>query len=193
MIYSEKELTRGIANGDVWAFTSFYEQHVDSLQRYLHLYTKSKEAVEETIQQVFMKVWERRETLEGITSLKAYVYRSSKNCFLDKMRKNKLEAKVLLVIHPEQEESEEHSDTKIMCDQHNKIVYDAINLLPEKRKQIVKLRIKDELTLDEIAKKLAISKFVVKKQLYKGMHLIRMRLLKHAAFNSLIHIATTPI
>ncbi|WP_069660597.1 RNA polymerase sigma factor [Arcticibacter eurypsychrophilus] len=185
MIYSEKELTRGIANGDQRAFTVFYKQNVDNLHRYLHLYTKSKEAVEETIQHVFMKIWERRETLEDIASLKAYVFRSSKNCFLDKMRRNKVETKVFILIHPGHVESDEHSDTKIICDQNNKLLYDAINLLPKKRKQIVNFRIIEELTLDEIAEKLAISKFVVKKQLYKGMKLIRTYLLKRAELNGL--------
>jgi len=51
-------------------------------------------------------------------------------------------------------------------------------LLPEKRKEIVKLRTQDDLSLDEIAEKLSISKFVVKKQLYAGLRFIRAYLEK---------------
>jgi RNA polymerase sigma-70 factor (ECF subfamily) len=55
----------------------------------------------------------------------------------------------------------------------------AIDLLPEKRKQIFKLRLNDDLTLDEIALKLHISKSVVKKQLYAGVSFVRKYLYKH--------------
>lgn len=176
----EKELLKCIAGGDRKAFTSFYINHLKDLYHYIYLYTKSKESTEEIIQNLFVKMWERKEILEHITSVKAYLYRVAKNLLLDEIRKNHIEAKILITLKPSSEESLEKSDSPIIYKQYYLIFQDAINLLPEKRKQIVELRTKDDLSLDEIAQKLSISKSVVKKQLYTGMDFIRRYIQKHA-------------
>lgn len=176
----ETELINRIANGDRKAFTILYSRHLNSLYRYIYLFTKSKDTSEDIIQNVFIKIWERRETLRSITSFKAYLYRSAKNLLLDEVRKNQVKTKVFFTLKPDSEKSSDESDAKIIYDQYYQIAQDAIKLLPKKRRQIVELRTKEELTLDEIAQKLSISKCVVKKQLYTGMHFIREYLHKHA-------------
>lgn len=176
----ERELLKRIADDDRAAFTILYSHHLNNLYRYIYLFTKSKDTSEEIIQNVFIKIWERRETLGSITSFKAYLYRSAKNLLLDEVRKNQVKTKVFFTLKPDSEESYEESDAKIIYDQYYQIAQDAINLLPKKRKQIVELRTNEDLTLDEIAEKLSISKCVVKKQLYTGMHFIRDYLHKHA-------------
>lgn len=180
----ETELVIRTANGDRKAFTVLYSRHLHQLYRYIYLFTKSKDKTEEIIQNVFVKIWERRENLEHITFFKAYLYRSAKNLLLDEIRKSQLEAKAAFVLKPDTEESPEYSDSNLIYSQYYQIAQEAINLLPEKRKRIVELRTKDDLTLDEIAAKLSISKCVVKKQLYAGKSFIREYLQKHAEFTA---------
>lgn len=182
----EKELVKCVALGDRKAFTVLYSRHLHQLYRYIYLFTKSKDKTEEIIQNVFVKIWERRENLEHITFFKAYLYRSAKNLLLDEIRKNRMETKALFLLKPDTEESEEYADTHLIYNQYYQIAQDAINLLPEKRKRIVELRTKDDLTLDEIAAKLSISKCVVKKQLYAGKNFIREYLQKHAEFTAVL-------
>ncbi|MGV8878671.1 MAG: RNA polymerase sigma factor [Sphingobacteriaceae bacterium] len=182
----ETELVIRTANGDRKAFTVLYSRHLHQLYRYIYLFTKSKDKTEEIIQSVFVKIWERRENLEHITFFKAYLYRSAKNLLLDEIRRNQLEAKAAILLKPATEESQEYSDQNLIYNQYYQIAQDAINLLPEKRKKIVELRTKDDLTLDEIAAELSISKGVVKKQLYAGKSFIREYLQKHAEFTSVL-------
>jgi RNA polymerase sigma-70 factor (ECF subfamily) len=144
------------------------------------LICKSKELTEEIVQCVFIKIWERRESLENITSFRFYLYRSAKNLLLDHIRRNKAEAKILAMVQPESEESQERSDDHINLKDYHLIAQEAINLLPEKRRQIVELRTKYDLSLDEIAIKLSISKGTVKKQLYSGMDFVRKYIHNHS-------------
>ena len=58
-----KDLLRKIAKGDRIAFTQFYSCHVNSLYRYIYLFTRSKEETEEILQDIFIKIWENREKL----------------------------------------------------------------------------------------------------------------------------------
>jgi len=175
----ETELIKRITNGDRSAFTIIYSRYLNSLYRYVYLFTKSKDVSDEIIQNLFIKIWERRQTLVDVNSFKAYVYRSAKNMLLDEIKRSQVQTKVFLAIKPDTEIDRDESDANIIYNQYLQIAQDAINLLPEKRKQIVELRIKDDLTLDEIAAQLFISKNVVKKQLYTGMQFIRKYLQKY--------------
>ena len=180
----ERELIKQIAGGDRKAFTINYSRYLHNLYRYIYLFTKSKETSEEIIQAVFIRIWERREKLADIISFKAYLYRSAKNLLLDQIRRTRVQEKAFFALTPDTEESHEASDAGIIYKQYYQIAQDAISLLPEKRKQIVELRTRDDLTLDEIAEKLSISKGVVKKQLYAGMAFIREYLQKEAELTS---------
>jgi len=176
----EADLLRQVSEGDRKAFTILYSRYLNQLYRYIYLFTKSKEISEEIVQNVFIKIWTNRQALTNITSFKGYLYRSAKNLLLDEIRKNQVQTKVHLTLMPRTEESHMESDAIIIYNQYYQIAQDAINLLPEKRKQIVELRIKHHMTLDEIAIELSISKSVVKKQLYAGLYFIKAYLRKYA-------------
>lgn len=180
----ERYLLKQIAGGDRKAFTLVYTRYLHELYRYVYLFTKSKERTEETVQNVFVKVWERREALADVVHFKSYVYRCARNLLLDEIRRNQVKQKVLYALTPSTETSSEHSDSAIIYKQYYQIAQEAIRLLPAKRKQIVELRTRDELSLDEIAEKLCISKSVVKKQLYAGLAFVREYFEKNAEVTS---------
>ncbi|WEA00515.1 RNA polymerase sigma factor [Mucilaginibacter sp. SJ] len=175
----ESELLARLSKGDRKAFTLLYNRNINNLYRYIYLICRSSELTEEIVQCVFIKIWERRESLANVVSFRSYVYRSAKNLLLDQIKKSKTEAQALVKVQPLSEESSERSDAKINYKDFYLMAQDAINLLPEKRRQIVELRTKDELSLDEIAEKLSISKATVKKQLYSGMDFVRKHMLAH--------------
>ncbi|QEM07177.1 sigma-70 family RNA polymerase sigma factor [Mucilaginibacter rubeus] len=176
----ESELIKQLSRGDRKAFTVLYKRDINNLYRYIYFICNSKELTEEIAQCIFIKIWERRETLGNITSFRSYLYRSAKNLLLDHIKRSKTEAKILVMVQPVSEESCERSDDYINYKDYYLIAQDAINLLPEKRRQIVELRTKDGLSLDEIATKLSISKATVKKQLYTGMDFVRKYIHSHS-------------
>lgn len=184
--FDEIELIKRITDSDREAFTILYSRYINGLYRYLYLFTKSKVLSEEILQDVFIKIWTRRETLQNITSFKPYLYKSAKNLVMDEIRRKQVQTNVHLALKPTSEESCEVSDGRIIYNQYYQIAQDAINLLPDKRKRIVQLRTNEELSLDEIARKLSISKNVVKKQLYAGMHFVREYLKKYGELASFL-------
>jgi RNA polymerase sigma-70 factor (family 1) len=180
----ECDLLKRIATGDRKAFTLVYTRYLHDLYRYIFLFTKSKEKCEEIVQAVFVKIWEHRDALVNIMNFKNYVYRCARNLLLDEVRRSQVKQKVLYALMPPDETSSEHADTKIIYEQYYQIAQDAISLLPKKRKLIVELRTRDELSLDEIAERLSISKSVVKKQLYAGLAFVREYFQKNAELTS---------
>jgi RNA polymerase sigma-19 factor, ECF subfamily len=71
------------------------------------------------------------------------------------------------------EQSCETADERIISRQYFEMADRAIARLPEKRKTIFLMRTREELSLDEIAARLSISKSVVKKQLYAAIAFVR--------------------
>jgi RNA polymerase sigma-70 factor (ECF subfamily) len=176
----ERVLILRIIEGERTAFTALYSRYINSLYRYVYLFTKSKETSEDIVQNVFIKIWERRALLKNLTCFKAYLYQCAKNLMLDEIRRNQTREKIFLTMKDGTEETVEGLEANIIYGEYYQIAQDAINLLPEKRKLIVEMRTKEDLSLDEIAERLHISKFVVKKQLYSGLHFIKSYLQKHA-------------
>lgn len=189
----EKELMGRVSKGDRKAFSVLYSKYMHNLYRYVYLFTKSKETSEEIVQRVFVKIWEKRETLAVIASFKAFIYSVAKNQLLDEIRRNQVKSKALVRLKGEAEECGPGADAHLLSRQYYELMEEAINILPEKRKQIVNLRLKDDLSLDEIAEKLAISKPVVKKQLYKGIHCMREYLNKYPELITVFFLVPLPL
>lgn len=170
---NEEDLLLAVSQGSYKMYSVLYNLYLDEVYRYIFLLTKSEEKAEDIVQNTFLKIWEKRSILVNVRSFRSYVYKVSKNLLIDELRRNQTEAKILFMLKPDSEESGERSDSKIIYGQYNQIIQEAINLLPEKRKQIVIMRLMDDMSLDEIAEHLSISKSVVKKQFYAGIDLIR--------------------
>ena len=176
---NEEDLLLAVSQGSYKMYSVLYNLYLDEVYRYIFLFTKSEEKTEDIVQNTFLKIWEKRSVLVNVRSFRSYVYKVSKNLLIDELRRNQTEAKILFLLKPDSEESCERSDSKIIYGQYYQILQEAIELLPEKRKQIVIMRLMDDMSLDEIAEHLSISKSVVKKQFYAGIDLIR----KYLKFN----------
>lgn len=183
---SEAELLKRVAAGDKSAYAILYNLHLGGLYQYAYLFTKSKATSEDIVQNVFVRIWERRQALTAIDSFRPYLYRSAKNLILDEVRKNQVKARAAELLKPDTEESSEYGDDKLIYDQYYKIAEEAISQLSEKRRQIFLLRTREELSLDEIAANLSISKSVVKKQLYAGITFVRQYIQQHGITTMLL-------
>ena len=187
----ERTLILRIIEGERAAFTVLYSRYINSVYRYIYLFTKSKETSEDIVQNVFIKIWERRASLKNVTCFRAYLYQCAKNLMIDEIRRNQTREKVFLMIKDDTEETVEELESDIIYGEYFQMAQDAINLLPEKRKRIVEMRTKEDLSLDEIAAQLNISKFVVKKQLYTGLHFVKSYLQKYAELTLLLTLFTS--
>lgn len=175
----ERDLMDRCAGGDREAYASLYTGYLSALMKYVFLFTKSRELSEEIVQDVFVKIWEKKEGLLTVHSFQAYIFKTAKNQLLDHMRKEQSQSRFFTLSGPFEEACEEQADDNLIYGQYYQLAQDAINLLPEKRREVFELKTREELSLDEIAERLAISKSVVKKQLYAATGFVKDYLRKH--------------
>ena len=143
-------------------FTSLYSP----LLHFAKSIVKTKEAAEEIVSDVFIRIWEKRRELEKIENLKVYLYVSTRNTALNYLNLHKRD-----VTNPLDEFHTEF--TSIYFDPEQlmitadmlALIRRAIDQLPPKCRIIFKLVKEDGLRYREVAEILGISVKTVENQL----------------------------
>lgn len=182
--FDEEEIKVRCANGDRKAYALLYTFYFNPLYRHVFLFLKSKEASEEVVQDVFVKIWENHQSLSNVHNLRPYIYRVAKNLLLDHLRRMATENRVIQMVSPKTEPTEDSTVEKIDHKDYITLSNEAITQLTEKRRAIFLMRTQKDLSLDEIAAELQISKSVVKKQLYASIAFIREYMHKHGGISA---------
>lgn len=79
---AEQLLVQELSNGSVIAFNELYKEYCDLLFCFSFSLLKVKADAEEVVQLVFLKVWEKKSTLNPEISFKGYIYKITKNYVL---------------------------------------------------------------------------------------------------------------
>lgn len=163
---SQAKLLQQIAVGNEVAFRQVYHQFYKKLLHFAFILTKNKEAAEEVVEDVFIKIWKNRRNAEAIRNLNVYLYTATKNTCLnylsskanDSISKPFDAISIVLTepVCPEQLFIYRETFTKIK---------NAIETLPPRCKMIFKLVREDGLKYKEVAKILNVSPNTVDAQM----------------------------
>ena len=177
---AEKELMQRCVEGDRQAFAILYSHYAPLLYKAVYpLTNRSKEDTEEIIQELFVKVWDRRDNMLTIQSFRPFIFRLARNRVIDWYRK-KESKKSYCTFYSENYADEAISVTDdLLFEEYYAIAMEAIAKLPSRQKQIFNLRHTSDLSLSEIAGELRISIHAVKKQLYQATRFVKEYLHKH--------------
>jgi RNA polymerase sigma factor (sigma-70 family) len=177
---AERELMQRCVEGDRQAFATLYSHYAPLLYKAVYpLTNRSREDTEEIIQELFVKVWARRENMLTIQSFRPFIFRLARNRVIDWYRKNESK-KSYRTFYSENYGDESVSVTdELLFEEYYAIAMEAIGKLSSRQQQIFNLRHSEDLSLTEIAGKLRISVHAVKKQLYQATRFVRDYLHKH--------------
>lgn len=164
-----------VDKGHTAAFTSFYTQYFKKLLIESDKYVKDIQVAEEIVQDVFLKIWERSQELNEIKSIKSYLYRSVINSSINYVNRQKsLELHHQKIINEFTEEQVEE------IDEENRLIvilFDEIEKLPAKCREIFKLNRFERLKYREIAIKLNISERTVENHIANALKILREAML----------------
>ncbi|MCK0137096.1 RNA polymerase sigma-70 factor [Arenibacter sp. S6351L] len=168
-------LIEGLKKGNEGAYGFLVEHYHNRLCIYANSLIRDDLMAEDIVQNVFVQVWEKRHKLKHDFSLENYLYKSVHNKFIDQYRKGKavmaLEKKYIAALELAVEEKDEIQEQKIL-----NILFDAIQELPPKCKQIFLMSKKEGLTNMEISEYLNVSKKTVEGQITKAFGILREKL-----------------
>lgn len=149
MTESTQELAVMAAGGDRAAFGQLYELYFDRIYRYIYYRSLSRETAEDLCSKTFLKALDKLETFKSNRgSFSSWLYKIALNCIKDEYRKSSRYEIVSGVWDIASED--DHT-----LDAHNRIYWEKLKPvfeeLPAEKREIVLLRIWDELTFSEIA------------------------------------------
>jgi RNA polymerase sigma-70 factor (ECF subfamily) len=172
---SDPELWTQIRQGDVTAFSSVFKKYYPLLYLFAGKFVKDVQAAEHIVQDLFITLWIKRDSIQISSSLKAYLYTSVKNRSLDYIKQKGL-------THLPVQDSAQHQDAVVTPEgqylekEFHRAVHEAIDKLPEKCRQIYLMRRYNDLKYDEIAEILNISVNTVKTQLKRALKSLQKQL-----------------
>lgn len=170
-----------LKNGDLHAFEAIYDLFKHKVLNLSLKYSLTKEDAEEVLQDVFIKVWNTRDSIDLNKKFDNLIFTICKNCILDRIKhikrtEQKHQQNYLFrkSFFPQNTtESEIHfSDLK------NALSF-VLDELPPKRRQIFELNKLHGYSYQQIANKLNISMGTVEKQMSKALHVVRNKLIHY--------------
>lgn len=173
----EQLLLQQLAAGCEHAFTALYRSHKQHIFDVALLYTKNADQAEEIVQEVFHKIWEKRETLANVLEFKNFLFIIARNCIFNQFKKTSQE--LAAQKNYLQEITINDTDYRLRGEQCEELLHTAVASLPPQRKRIYQLAKEGGLSYEEIASQLSISRFTVKNQMAEALRFIRVQLHKH--------------
>ena len=163
-------------------FERLFFQYYPVLCRIAHGYVRSSVIVEEIVSDVFVKLWNNRSTIIIHSSLKDYLFKSAQNICIDYLRAEKKRRQQTTYLNDNKlscttltDLGENPLDYLVSYETEQRIMK-AVDELPERYQQTFKLRRFDELSYEEIAEKMGITKNTVKSNLREAMSVLREKL-----------------
>jgi RNA polymerase sigma-70 factor (family 1) len=154
-------------------FEELFRKHECRLYNLAQQLTKSEQYAKDVIQEVFIKLWERRHELDRIDNIEAWLYRMTENKVIDFLRKAAADGRLKEAVWKNFPLQQESHEVLIETKEYHQIIRKAIDSLPTQRKLIYQLNRERGLNYQEIAQTLQISKHTVKNQLSTALQSIR--------------------
>lgn len=162
-------------------FEQLYRQHFTSLYRYAYSVVQDEAQAEGIVQNVFLKLWNKRDTLRIHTSWQAYLFRATYHEALNAAKRQQVRMRFA---HQRQspDTASQESDRELATHLEK-----ALLELPEKCRTVFQLSRFEDLKYHEIAQRLGISIKTVEAHMGKALRVLRVQL---ADFLSLLILLT---
>lgn len=168
----DQVLVKSLKRGELEAFDRLFEKYSQRIYLFALAYRHDETESEEVVQEVFMKVWERRKFLKPELSFKSYVFTIASNAIRKSLIK-KLRRETALEDLSDVAPSKELTRDQVHYRELRKQLDHLIELLPEKRREIFKMSRKEGLSYKEISSQLNISERTVENQIAKALKFLR--------------------
>jgi RNA polymerase sigma-70 factor (ECF subfamily) len=164
-------LLKALSLGDKNAFRSIFLSYFPKVKGFIAHLLKNKVIAEDLSQEIFINLWESKETLSAIRSFDAYIYRMAKNAVINQIRRDSYHNEY---IKYETIKSEDFSlEEEIFAKEIHLLIELTVTKMPDQRRRIYSMSRVEGLKNDEIAEKLHISKKTVENHLNMALKEIR--------------------
>ena len=165
--YNEPELIRGLAAGSATAFDSLYHRYYEPVRSNIFKVVRNEEVTDDLLQDVFSRLWEKRESFANYKGIGGWLFVSSYNRsinFLHRQTVEKTYQNSLRLTKPYEESLEDEA----RFEKQLRLLEAAIEQMPPQRKKVFELVRFGGRSYEQAARELSISKNTVKEHLARA-------------------------
>ena len=171
----DRELIERVRRGEREAFDSAFRAYYALLVGTAESIVRSRAVAEELVQDVMLALWMKRETLTVDDSLRAYLYRATRNRALNHVRHERVHLRTT-PLFAEASSVPPTGPTALADAEISAALSVAMNHLPDRCREVFELSRAQHLTYSEIATTLGISVKTVEAQMGKALRILREQL-----------------
>ena len=180
-----ESLWKNIQEGDMFSFEVLYKKTFPGLCQYAFQLLNDRFIAEETVQDIFLQLWETRHHVftQG-SSLNNYLYCITHNKCKDVLKKNSTQKNTFISYHPldewldisEKYGFDDYIIEQIETEEMAVLIEQVVEKLPAQCREIFRLSRDDEKTNEEIATQMGLTESTVRVQLYRATQKIQKML-----------------
>lgn len=173
LLHTEKELVRKLKDGDSFAFEVLFYKYRNKIKGFAKKMVPSQIDPEEIVQEVFVRVWIKKESINPDKDFQSYLFSIAKHLILDHL-KSAVNRKLYFVGEHFQHDllAEVGLDTTIPEDAEEKLL-SLIEQIPQRRREIFCLNRFEGLSYKQIATRLNITENTVDSQIRNALAFLR--------------------
>lgn len=172
----ERILLEKLKNDDQSAFTIIFTMYYPDLVRFSYSFTRNSDAAEEIVQEVFLKLWENRNSLLIHSSLKSFLLKTVQNRSIDSVRHVNITHKYASIVLEHPILSENDTENYILHSELEANFNQAMLKIPGHYAEAFRMSRIEILNYQEIAQKLSVSVRTVEMRISKALSLLREEL-----------------
>lgn len=175
----ERLLLERVAAGDEKAFAVVVARYWNNIYGQALSYVKSTHQAQDIVQEVFVKIWEKRQTLSRVERFDSFLFIIARNHIISELRK-----KIALPLEKDMLDiaGEERAlpDKQLSLKQLQEHLATAITRLPPQQKAAYLLSREENLSFEDIARRMGLSRETIKKHICRALNSIRVYVRAHS-------------
>ena len=172
-------LLASLKKGNRAAFEAIFDLYENRLYYFVFSITKSEYATEEILQEVFIKIWTKKETIDPNRSFESFIFTIAKNLTYNYLRNIANQQSLKEEYWKNISSLNEETKDSILLAEYEDIVHDILQQIPTQKRSIYILSKQQGKSNKEIADLLGITQKTVKNHLWKTLQIIRTQLEPH--------------
>lgn len=174
--YIESEVLYQVSKGDESAFRLLFDEHWQNIYGVAFMLTKSSPIAEDMVQEIFMKLWIKREQLPEVENFRNYLFIVARNYIFSELKKKSTD--ILFTDHLFEyfHDTKETPERKLLLKEAEQIMAEVIELLPQQQKVVYRMSREEGMSRNEMAERLGIAPNTVRNHLAKALEMIRHKL-----------------
>lgn len=183
---AEKEITLRLKAGDEAAFEDIFYRYYKHLLAIGIKFLKNPDLAEDAVQDIFLKLWDHRDSLNETYSIKNFLSISMKNHVLNVIRNHHQSIWEYLSVEIEELKGEETTGNTFQYQEYSAILEQGLQHLTPQREKVFRLRVFSGLDNEQVARQLSVSVNTVKVQFSQATKFLKEYLSKHADLEGIL-------